>query len=398
LRRSASDPEAWEVFVSAMNYGAAPRTVNLAVTFGDAPAGSTQLSLPPGVEREATFRFRTRAAGLVRALLTPRDGLRADDEATLEVPKQHGLRVTVYSANPELLRPLLAASPRVEAVFRSPAEFRADPADGLVILDRFRPSKAPATHAIWIDPPAQGSPVPVKARVEKAEFSGWRSDQPLTAGLRAKGFSLAGVSVFQPAASDIRIGEVAAGPVVVARPGERKTVVLGFHPAVSGMRYELTTPLLFANILRWMQPEMFRQWELSGGSVGTVKIALDSDVQPGEVEVVREDGSPVAFTARERSLVFFSGAPGRVRVVAGNREIVHSQTLPQLWDSRWEPPATAKTGLPRFSERAAATIELWQWLAIAGGLCLLLEWAFYGRLSRRLHLVRRPLQAMRKAS
>ena len=63
--------------------------------------------------------------------------------------------------------------------------------------------------------------------------------------------------------------------MIVARPGKPKIVVLGFHPALSAMRYELATPLLFANLLRWMSPEIFRRWEITGGSVGTVKLAMD---------------------------------------------------------------------------------------------------------------------------
>jgi hypothetical protein len=397
LRRSPSEPDVWEIFVSAKNYSSAPRKLSLGLTFGGAPAGSSELALGPGEEREATFRYRTRAAGLLKAALTPRDGFPADDEATLELPEQPAIRVTVYSAEPQLLRPVLAASPRVEAAFRAPGQYRADAADGLVILDRFRPPTPPMGHAIWIDPP-EGSPVPVRQRVAKAEFTGWRSDHQLAAGLRTKGFSLENAAVFQPSAEDIRIGEVANGPVIVARPGERKVVVLGFHPARSGLRYELTTPLLFANILRWTYPEMFRRWELSGGSVGTVKMALDTDFEAKDVKVVRDDGSPVAFTARDQALVFFSGSPGTVRVMAGDREIVYSQTLPQLWETQWQPPADARTGMPRFRDRVAAATELWHWLAIAGALCLLLEWFLYGRLTQRLRVHLKPALAMRKAS
>ncbi len=40
-------------------------------------------------------------------------------------------------------------------------------------------------------------------------------------------------------------------------------VVLGFHPALSAMRYELATPLLFANVLRWVAPATFRSKEFS---------------------------------------------------------------------------------------------------------------------------------------
>jgi hypothetical protein len=398
LRRSATDPEAWEILVAVKNYGTIARTVDLILTFGGAPAGSARLPVPPLSEREATFSYRTRAAGMLKAQISPRDAFAADDQASLELPPQQALRVTVYSAQPEPLRAVLSASPRVQAVFRTPAEYRGDASDGLVILDRWNPPRRPATHAVWIDPPAASSPVPVRARVEKAIFTGWRSDHELAQGLRAKGFSIESASVFQTSGDDVRVGEVEGGPVIVARPGERKTVALGFHPSLSGMKYELATPLLFANILRWMYPEMFRHWELSGGSVGTVKIALDRDVAPKDVHVVSGDGSPVAFTARDGSLVFFSGEPGTVRVVAGNRETVYSLTLPQLGDSRWEPPATAKTGVPRPTERMAAAADLWQWLALAGAIGLLLEWFLYGRLSRGRRVIRMPLASLRKAS
>src|ERR1700680_3707371 len=45
LRRSATDPAIWEIFVSVRNYGVKPRTVNLALQFGGAPAGSRSLTL-----------------------------------------------------------------------------------------------------------------------------------------------------------------------------------------------------------------------------------------------------------------------------------------------------------------------------------------------------------------
>ena len=53
-------------------------------------------------------------------------------------------------------------------------------------------------------------------------------------------------------------------------------VVLGFNPVRSGMKYQLTTPLLFANIIRWMAPDAFRSWELTAGTVGTVDVDLES--------------------------------------------------------------------------------------------------------------------------
>jgi len=55
LRRSATDPAVWEIYVSVRNYGAKPRTVSLALLFGGAPVGTRSLALAPGTEQEALF-------------------------------------------------------------------------------------------------------------------------------------------------------------------------------------------------------------------------------------------------------------------------------------------------------------------------------------------------------
>jgi hypothetical protein len=185
----------------------------------------------------------------------------------------------------------------------------------------------------------------------------------------------------------------------VAREGKPKVVVMGFHPGLSGMRYELATPLLFANILRWMSPQVFRRWELSAGSVGTVKMPLDQDVKPSELKVQEADGKPVPFTLRGQALQFFAGNPGTVRVVARDREYVYSLTLPQMWAARWEPPAGTRHGIPRPRVLSGDYTEMWQWLAILGAAGLIAEWILYGRLKRGLARVagRRPQPETRAA-
>jgi len=173
--------------------------------------------------------------------------------------------------------------------------------------------------------------------------------------------------------------------------------VIGFHPTISGMRYELATPLLFANLMRWATPEIFRRWELTGGSVGAVRLALDQDVAASSVKVTQADGSSIPFTLRDRSLNFFVGTPGSVKVAAGDREYLYSLTLPQLWDATWDPPADVRHGVPRPSPVTNAAAEMWPWLALAGGAGLLAEWLLYGRFRRgriRVGQASRPVRAM----
>jgi hypothetical protein len=71
-----------------------------------------------------------------------------------------------------------------------------------------------------------------------------------------------------------------------------------------------------------------------------------------------------------------------VRVVAGDREYVHSLTLPQLWDARWNPPADVARGIPRFSVVGNSSSDIWPVLAVLGALGLLAEWLLYGRTRR----------------
>jgi len=388
VRRSSSDPDVWEIYVSVHNYGATPRSVMLSLEFGTpqevgrTPIGADQLTLKPRADAEATFQYRTAAAGILAVDIAPHDAFAADDHAELELPGQTALAVTVYSREPELLRPVLSATPRISAVYRAPEQYR--PNDrGLVILDRFIPAQKPVADSIWIDPPAKGSPIPVRTTVEQAVFTAWDPTHPVAAGLRAKDLKLERTSVFDPAKSDTRVGEVAAGPVIVARDSTPKIAVLGFHPQLTSMRNELAAPLLFANLLRWVSPEVFRRVEVSGASVGSVKLALDqANPDPGSIKVSTEDGETVPFTLHDGTVEFFAGSRGSVRVAAGDREYLYALTLPQVGDAKWEPPADARTGIPRFSILPDSSTDLWPWLAVIGAICLLAEWYLYGRFRR----------------
>jgi hypothetical protein len=404
MRRSISDPDLWEIYVSARNYGTQPRNLTLSLDFGPpgtagrVAGGSQHFTLAPGADKETSFQYRTRAAGILGVTLTPHDAFPADDHAELELPAQPTLPVTVYSNEPELLKPILSSTPRLTTSWRKPEEYRADD-QGLVILDRFAPPTRPAADSIWIDPPANASPIPVRKSVDQAQFKEWNATHPASAGLRSKDFKIEKATVFEAAPDDGRIAEVESGPVVVARAGKPKIVVFGFHPALSALRYELTTPLLFANLLRWISPEIFRRWEISGASVGAIRLAMDEATPEQNIKVLAEDGSPLPFALHDRTLDFFSGEPGQVRVVAGDREYVYSLTLPQLWDTRWEPPADAPKGIPRFAPVLDSSSEIWQILALLGAAGLLAEWLLYGRFRRARaagRVVLRPMLLRRR--
>ncbi len=378
VHRAPEDPDLWEVSVAARNYGRAAKTVQVGMLFGGTPVGTRTVTLAPGEEQSIGFRYRTRAAGWLEARLLTPDSFPDDDRATLEVPAERSLPVTVFSDDPDSFRPVLAAIPRVQARFERPSAYH--PVDaGIVVLDRFRPDKLPAVDSIWIEPPADRSPIPVRTVQHDVALARWRSDHPLAAGLRTKDLRLKNTHVFTAAPGDVAIAETDAGPVILARPGKPKMVLLGFHPERSEMRYELAAPLLFANTLRWMVPDLFRRWELSGGTVGDTTVTFEPDADLSGLRVTADNQESLPYTLEGRTLRFFTATPGTVRVQTGDREMVFSLTLPEMAEARWDAPKSVRRGVPPPMAGGPNSRELWPLLALLGLAGLVLEWQLYGR-------------------
>ena len=392
LRRSPRERNQWEIYVASGNDGTAPERADLSAQFAGAPAVYRRLELAPGAEIETTFPLRTQAEGDLDITLLVEDDFAGDNQTRLRLPARAPMRVAVYSRRPEQLRPLLEASPMVAASYLPPG---APPPTGteLVVLHRCARPEGWGGSAIWIEPPEEAAPLPVARRLASAPVAGWNSDHPLGAGLRTDDLELAGTLEFRETAGMETVARTAGGAVIVADE-KRKWVVLGFDPTSGDVRYRLTAPLLFANALRWMRPDVFQQWEINLAAVGAVSLPLGPGVTRGEISVVDDREDPLPFELDGETLRFYGGRPGTVRVRAGEREVTYSLGLPRVPEAVWEPPAGALAGIPpaRGSDPSRA---LWPWLALGAACVLAAEWWRYGR-AGVAHRAARPLAAPRE--
>ncbi|MEQ1887146.1 MAG: BatA and WFA domain-containing protein [Bryobacteraceae bacterium] len=383
VRRAASDPDSLDVFVALRNDGSRPRDVILELLMQKKVVASKSVALAPGSESESSFVFKREGDGpllaRVRSTNGRGDSFPQDDSAVLDLPPDTKATLTVYTDEPELLRPLLTGNPRVTVSFLPPAKYDPQAKADVVLFDRFAPPAAPTNiNVIWMDPP-KGSPFTVKAEQANARLQNWHSDHPLAQGLFTRDVELPAAKVFTLAQGDQAVADVAQGPVVVARAGTVKMAALGFNPVKSNMRFELATPLLMANILRWMEPEAFRESDVQASTVGTMSVALEKGTNPNSVHVVDGSKRPLPFTLDGNTLHFFSGAPGAVHLQTGARESVYSLTVPDVAEATWKPAAGVRRGVPGLGSGGTSSPALWPWLASLGAIGFLVEWFLYGR-------------------
>ncbi len=382
VRRSDDDANSWQATVTFKNYGTHRRSIRLLTGFAGTSFAPRIYILNPGQEAAAEYNFSTNRAGRLISEIRPGDNLSSDDQASLELPGTGLLSVAVYTDRPEILRPLLDPNHRLAVKFFPRSAYTPKPAADVMLLDRFAPGQEPEISSLWIQPPKDGSPLPVKAVVTGASIKAWHSDTALGAGLHAREARISEADVFQTFEGDVTVGSFAEGPVVVVRPSTArrpKTAVIGFDPLNGDLKFEVTTPLLFANILRWLSPEAFQTSEVIAERVGSASIPLDPGDHAEHTRVTDDKGFAVPFTIRDRTLQLFVSHPSIVRIVSDNYERVLSLTIPDVAQFEWKPEANAATGVPAVYRFAPTAIDLWQWLAVLAGVFLFIEWTLFGR-------------------
>jgi hypothetical protein len=247
-----------------------------------------------------------------------------------------------------------------------------------MIFDRFVPAQ-PAP-GIYLYPPARQSPVKVSKAAERARITRWVSSHPLAEGLHSLDVQFEEALIFAPEPGDQVVAESAAGPVIVAREAAgTKSVFFGFDPAAPALRNTLSAPLLLANALRWLAPDVFRGSEIRVAPPGLIDTEVPG-VRAEQMQISSSENMNLPWSLTRDRLRFFAGQPGRVLARSPLQQWEFDLTLPQVGVVAWQPPAAVLRGVPpAFQQPVVGGSRPWQWLALAGLLCLLADWILFGR-------------------
>ncbi len=391
VQQVENEANTWQAMVSVKNYGARPQILHLDTRYASTPFAPRRLSVPANGEATAEYNFTTRTPGELSAAISPGGSLSSDDRASLYLPRSEILRVAVYTDRAQDLRPLLEASHQLNAAFFSPSQYLPHPAADVIVLDRLTPAVAPGLPSLWIDPPPEHSPLPIKSAITDSLLV-WTWNSP------DKRLLLHAANTFQIFEGDQAVASASGGPVIVLRNASQthsKSAVIGFDPLQGELRFEVATPLLFARLLQWLNPAAFQTLSLTAGEVGLASVDLDAAEQRSSVRVTDVRGLSIPAAKHGNALQFFAASPAVFHVTSGERQRIVSLSLPAVAEKMWSPRGAPLTGLPSLPRVAPTAFDLWKWLALAAVLCLLLEWILFGqgRPARKL----RPAPVSRKS-
>jgi hypothetical protein len=312
------------------------------------------------------------------------------------LPRNRALRLTVFTDRPEVLRPLFDANRRLSITIASRSQYNPKPQADVMLLDEMAAPSPPQIPSLWIAPPRDASPVSVRAMVLNASLKSWNSASLLGTALYAKETQFPSAEVFDTSTDDVAVGNIKEGPVVVARPerpGHERLAVIGFDPFGTELRFQVTTPLLFAGLTRWLAPQAFRLVEATADPAGAATVTLDPGERMDKIRVTDESGGSIPFTVRDHTVQVFAAHPSLVRIASEYRDRILSLTLPDVADAKWTPPVHTAEGLPPAIAFLPPAIDLWKWLAILGAALLALEWNLYGRRRTTLKMLRPSAQS-----
>ncbi len=384
LAREDRVRSSWRMTVALRNYGTDACHPMLQIALSGTALQVKQEHLEPGENTMAEYTFTSTRSEPLTIRLTPEDGLSSDHHVALQLPSLAPTRIAVYTSRPKLIQDLVETVPNTTIFLHKEDDYRQEPVHAdLIILDRVSPAIPSQVPTLWITPAGAPSPFSVKSSVRSPERVLWNSHTAVAQGLHSEDLPLPAANVYQLLEGDTPVLSVPDGPVVVvreSRDGHPRRAILGFDPANDSVRYEMSTSLLFVNVVRWLAAQSLASTQISIGHAGAGAIDLGERESLDDVQVTERSAGAAPFLVRNRQVQFFAAHPAIVRYSnQGRQEELHT-SLPEIAETVWR-PSTHQNEKFSYTGPHRPT-DLWRWLVLAGIAITSLEWWLFGHAGR----------------
>jgi hypothetical protein len=301
------------------------------------------------------------------------------------LPERRRARILLITPGNTYLEAALLLDEYLDVAQITPGQPIPDGKFDVAILDNVAvPLNERVGSALYLNPPAEGSPVPFGSAIEDFGFDTWERKSPVLRFMSMGDVQIAKGHAFKPAAGDKVLGASDQGPILVsgARAGHR-FVALGFDPRDSDLVLRIAWPLFVLNTINAFVEE----------DVGYVSSYRTGDVWriavPGSlstVSLLEPGGAKHAVPVSDGRAVFRGELAGFYKLTGGADDAPLGEFAANLSDLD-ESKILPQKELVLAGKKAAAFVapppslksDVWVYLLAAVLAVSLIEWITYHR-------------------
>ncbi len=379
----------YEVFLRLRNDGAVPAECRVAIHADGILTEVLSLSVPPGRTVDRLFPDLVVEGRRIEARLEVVEGpdnlLPVDDVAYALLPAPAPLRVGLVTPGNLFLEAALLLDDNIEVVVTAPGPLGdVSPPPDAWVFDRWAPSEPVAAPALYIAPPAGGSPWPRTGVTVAEGLVRVKADHPLGRWVGLPDLGAPEVARIRTAPHDAVVMRAGGAPLVVARAREGlkpPAVIWTFDPLESDLPLKAAFPLMLMHTFEWFArgsgdtPSSWsvgRSWKIPVRSDATTAQVLEPG---GQRRVVPVSDGHARMRGRQTGFheVTADGADA-VIVAASLHDPEESAIAPseaRVQAARQTPPPTRRA--------AAGGHPPWLLLGLFALVWLALEWGSFHR-------------------
>ena len=406
VRRYPANKSSYEVLLEVKSHAQKPVKRTLTLEADGEVVDVATLDLAPGEKARRFYPNLSGASSKLVAKLEPHDSFVTDDVAYALLPPRKKQKVLVVTPGNLFLEGALLLEESADIDRIGPAAYSAEKAQGYdaVVFDRFAPSELPkVAGALFVAPPKDGSPFPVRASITRPFLTETAQQHPLMRWISLTDVNISESEVFGLEHGDVALAGALHQPIIVAGvrqhggmnppspPGEAgrgpsplwvgatKVMAIGFDVRKSDLPMRVAFPVMLVGALDWFAGE-------DANVLGTYRTGRPWHVpSPGGAEVTLVDPTGAKVTAPvgdDGAATFFGRHAGFhvVRAAGGESSIAANLTDPN--ESNIAPRALIIDGKIATAPELHGTgprRQIWAWLVVAALLLTIFEWVSYQR-------------------